>query len=458
MFTTILFGLGAIFLGQPVLAQSTPVQLTVADTSLTTSGRASKSALITIYRNNVEIGAVTANNQGVFSKTIQPIPIGTSDITLRYEDNNGVTSSPVTQNLAFQLQKNTILNAYLPPTTRLKPGFLINQMQMMTFHGSTVPGSIVTVSIDDGVRLFTGTANSAGKYMVNVTAQNFQSGMYDYTVRASIDGDISYPSATASFIIAKPVEQPFPIPDQLIPPDSPINLINDALSDRNTSSTPARPSVLSPTSGTTLREPQVTVEGVADGGSQIILYQENQAISSVFANPDGTWSIEFTATRDRHDLYVIGCFADNCSEPSNMISLAFRSILGSCSIDFSLERYQFWDINVGDTVNLQPKHSGGVPPFTYQIQWGDGATEMYTGADPDRIQFNYRYETAGTYNGAVKVLDDLGCDVTRYFSIAVTGINPGFNVKTARVLHLVVGLSTILIGYGIVFVIQKMTL
>ncbi len=432
-----------VFAMNNAAAQSSqPIQLTVPQTSLLASGKAAPDAHVTIFRNNVEIGSTTANKNGKFSKTIQPIPTGTSNISILYTDKANRSSSRKTINLAFQPQQQTALEVFLSPTVRVAPQRAIVSNQSFVFSGSTVPGAIVTVQVVGG-RQLQATANNIGEYTIRAAATDFGVGVFKFDVSSSKNNQTSELSDQGSFAITQFIAPPVAVPDIDQAAQATVNFV-------------APPQITAPADGATITTSTVELTGIATPNSQLLLYQDGLVVSSIFTDADGSWRLLFSPTRDSHELYVVACIAEVCSEPSNIIILTFSTIRGVCSIDASFEAYRFWGVAVDDDVALRLREATGSPPLTVHINWGDGESEQFTLETSQMTNqvFRYRYSSPGIYNGVATIVDGFGCNVTRYFSVQVVEDVP-LRLSSWNILPIVIGVSVLFGSYSLTRLLIK---
>ncbi|MCA1807489.1 MAG: Ig-like domain-containing protein, partial [Actinobacteria bacterium] len=440
--TTLLF--------MPSIFAQQPVQVTVPDTSLVASGKSSAQALVTIYRNNIEIGTTQADSQGVFSKIIQPLPTGTSDISLEYEDKQGNASSRYSVNVAFQQQQSTAVEVFLSPTIRLDPSLIFNANQIMTFHGHSIPGAQVTVELNDGAVALQAIANNSGRYLITANPEVVGVGTHTFSVFAEDGSEQSQKSDKHSFIVTRPVPQPTVEQPSLDEP----NQTGDDESPEITSPDP--PAILSPISGSVVSAQSVQIMGSAQPNAQIELYSDGVVVGSVFSNADGSWSTVFSATRDRHTLYAVACINELCSDSSGEIDLEFSAIRGVCSSDLRLEQYRFWNVDKNDPIPLAISSVRGTSPFTVYIDWGDGRSEQFSiESDKGNEPFLHQYNEPGIYNGIITVADTFNCTASRYFSVHVSDVTATAELTGIAFFSVTEALIGLIVLVGLYFVVRQ---
>jgi hypothetical protein len=427
-----------------------PVQVTVPDTSLATSGKASPKALVTIYRNNIEIGTTQADNQGYFSKVIQSLPAGTSDISLEYKDKQGNESSRFSVNLAFQQQQSTEVEVFLSPTLRLDPSLIFNANQMMTFHGYSMPGAQVTVELNDGAVTLQAFANGSGRYLITAKAEVIGVGTHTYSVFAQDGSEQSQKSDDHSFIVTRPVPQPtVEQPDPAGSDQVSENEVPEIIS-------PNSPIILSPLSDSIVSSQSVQIMGSSQPNVQIEIYSDGVAVGSVFSNADGSWSTVFSATRDRHTLYAVACISETCSDPSDEIELEFSSIRGVCSSDLRLEQYRFWNMDKKNAIPLKISSVRGTNPFTAYIDWGDGRSEQFSFQSDEGFEtLFHQYDEPGIYNGIITVADTFNCAGSRYFSAHVSDITTTAELTGIAFFSAAEALIGLTVLVGLYFIVRQ---
>lgn len=172
------------------------------------SGIAAPSAVVSIHRNTVAVGAETLTASGEFSFQLSNQPVGQVAYVITAVDGAGVALAPVTFALNLAMGTNTIVSGvFLGPSISLDKT-AVKLGQFLTASGSTAPSSAVTVSVNSVRALsFSVTADTNGRWSKLINSQEVGLGTHTVSARAVAGGStVSANSATVSFAV-NPVEQ-----------------------------------------------------------------------------------------------------------------------------------------------------------------------------------------------------------------------------------------------------------
>ena len=214
-FFLILFLVLFFFFSKNSLAQTElTVTIRVGVTNLTLSGRSSPQSQITIMENNAVIGTTTADDDGLFSKTLESMEVGLHSISIFATDKNNQTTSTVVYSISLLAGTETTLSNIILPSTVVLSDEEIIQGEALIISGYAVPSSIITIFFtkDSKTSTKTANANNNGYWQYSLTAINQEVGNYQLYVRTSTtDGYQSEKSKTMSFKI-QTASTPTPTP------------------------------------------------------------------------------------------------------------------------------------------------------------------------------------------------------------------------------------------------------
>jgi hypothetical protein len=425
----VLFGfVGAVILSASAYAISSgqTVQLTVPNTSLQVTGLSARQALVTIEINDIVAGSTTSNNDGVFSHVLASVPSGVQKISVQYEV-EGRKSLKQTKSVSLQSQQQTTVDFLLPPILYVVGSNEINVSENIVLEGFSVPNTTVTLQSATGFNLQTAT-NQSGRYIFSVSSGQFFSRNVSFTSLYKFSGQNSALSDTVSISI---------------------NGLDSRLDNDQSQPGGSRPEIiinpLQPTSPT-ITYPEgaqlsvdgnsILFKGRAQIGAQIIAYANGQIAGSVTVNQDGDWEFFYTSTEERVLFQFSACIGQSCSLLSESVEIQFNTSKGSCSIDFRLENYRFWNLVTMDNVTL----SSDIFPVGLEvaIDWGDGLDEKFSYDAGDQFKYEHAYMQPGTFNGSISVITD-DCVFERYFSVVVDNdksstLLSGFEIRNLMLL------------------------
>ncbi|MFB0713568.1 BapA/Bap/LapF family large adhesin [Buttiauxella noackiae] len=238
-------------------------------------GTAEEGSTVKIYDNGVFLGSTIAGAGGVWSYTpTTALGQGLHNLTATATDAANNTSpsasfSVVVDTIAPQAPAITLVNDDASPITGPVQNNGSTNDQTPTIHGTGEPGSVLTL-LDGTATLTTLTIDSSGTWSFTPTSP-LPVGGHTFTVVAEdAAGNITTPSAG------------FTITVDIAPPATPV--ITSVQDNIGTVTVP-----VAQNSATDDTKPQVN--GTADVGSTVTLYDGTTPVGSVVVGGDGTWSI-----------------------------------------------------------------------------------------------------------------------------------------------------------------------
>lgn len=387
--------------GTPTQAPGTPINVEVAGTSLALTGCASPSAFVQIFDGNTPVATATANSRGRFSKRINVNNSSAGLHTFRfyYEDANNRTSSVVSRNINLSSQSDTALNLLLPTTIEHEPEPVVAGNYLI-FRGSTCPGALVNVNLDNNFTL-AANADSKGNWYVIANTDNFYKGGHVYDALSSLNGQLSPKSQKYQFNVTGDGQAPGEPPSELTPPviTEPADMF---LSSSDT----------------------VTLRGTGPLNAQIEIFVDNQLAGSVFTNPLGKWSFTMKLHGPLSTITARSCYLKKCGDFGNSIRIRFGDDIGLCKVRFSLQDYRFFGIDAGGGIDLNVIAINGESSYETNIDWGDATLENFTLEPEGILKFHHVYNSHGQYNGSITLSDSNGCQTSAFFSVLVSPGSP----------------------------------
>lgn len=133
------------------------------DTQISINGKAYPNVTVTVLIDSVSVGTVRTNSKGEFTFNTDAEP-GTASLGFWATDSAGTKS--LTLSTTFDVTQGAVTNLngiLIPPTIRAE-GVTVNPGQIITFKGQTVPNATVEISIDNGKKFLTTTADISGNW------------------------------------------------------------------------------------------------------------------------------------------------------------------------------------------------------------------------------------------------------------------------------------------------------
>ncbi len=266
------------------------------DNTPTISGTTEPGATVTIYNNGEPWTTVTADGSGNWSYTFAPaLSDGEYHVTTTSTDVAGNTSDP-SDALTIHVDTQKPATPDAPVVNGAKEGDAQNNINTgtPTVSGDAEPNSTVTVYVD-GNPAGTATADGDGKWTYTFSPA-LADGSYSVTVTATdAAGNTSDPSN------ATPMKVDTQKPDK-----------------------PAAPILDTENSAGWVKINQPSISGNAEPGSTVTIYDGEELIATVNADPSGNWNYTFTVplTDGTHTISVTATdAAGNTSDPSDTLAI-----------------------------------------------------------------------------------------------------------------------------------------
>ncbi len=201
------------------------------------------------------------------------------------------------------------------------------------------------------------------------------------------------------------------------------------------------PTITAPTNGSTVTASQITVSGtcpVVTPAVIIALYENAALIGSRVCRADGTFAIPISATLGSHSVIAtvttitngvgassapvtftriqsttppgpipsVGNVTGSPASPTPPVKIVSNNIFITISPD-------------GDPV-WHGSFSGGTPPYSVIINWGDGKQDRRVFTDQSEQSITHHYDVPNTYAIEIKVIDAAG----QVYTLNTTAISP----------------------------------
>ncbi|WP_245391870.1 Ig-like domain-containing protein, partial [Salinicola aestuarinus] len=229
------------------------------------NGQAEAGSTVTVFQDDVEIGTTTAGNDGTWSFPVEALPDGEVTFSATATDANGnesVASDPFTLTI-----DTTAPNAPI-----------IDPTDGETITGTAEAGSTVTLRDDDDNVLGTVPADENGNWSFTPTPALADGAAV--TATATDDAGNTGPEGTAT------VDVDF---DDQTPPVAPtLNSATDNVA----------PNAGNLDSGTSTNDATPRLNGQAEAGSTVTVFQDDVEVGTTTAGNDGTWSFPVEALPD----------------------------------------------------------------------------------------------------------------------------------------------------------------
>lgn len=379
-------------------ASTAPVQFAVPDTTLQIQGFASSNAFVQIFDGDALVGTVIADANGVFNKNFPSMTSGLHNIRLQYQDASGLFSDQVSQTINVRSQSDTAVEYFLPPTVDISPSS-VTEGDLVSFSGSSIPNATIEIILDGGALILRPQTDANGRYSISVDTGGYYFGKHSIRATTLQGGLKSFQSQKREFIvnpISADAQNPGTAPRTLEPPVITASPIIATDSETN------------------------LIRGTAPPYSQIIIYIDGEPVGSTFANSEGQWFFNVTILDSSSEIRVVACIENECSDLSNSVTIEFSGELGRCStFRFWLAEYRYWGIETGNGIDVPVTGVSGIAPYEVLVDWGDQVTERFNRNDAASYKLHHVYDDTGQFNGSITMVDDSGCEYTRYFSVDV---------------------------------------
>ncbi|USN96758.1 MAG: hypothetical protein H6797_00970 [Candidatus Nomurabacteria bacterium] len=190
------------------------------------------------------------------------------------------------------------------------------------------------------------------------------------------------------------------------------------------------PVITSPASGLTTTNSQITVRGTCPLGHVagiVAIYEGKKLLGAQPCTADGTFSVPITLSYGHHVLVATVMAITKEVGLSSSPLIVTREHPFSLTINTPLEptpiiiKTDDPFIIIGSDGNATWKGSfkGGTRPYEVTVDWGDGSTSKYIGADTSEQVFSHHYAKQQAYTVIIKASDAKHNSVTLY-SVALT--------------------------------------
>ena len=154
----------------------------LGDTQVSIQGKAFLNTTVNILIDGTSVGTVRTNSRGEFQFNVETEP-GTASFGFWATDSSGTRS--LTVNTTFDVTQGAVtsLNGILiPPTMRISKT-VVNPGETVTASGQTMPDAIVEVIVDNATKTFTTTADSAGKWSLELNTASLSASTHTLKAR-----------------------------------------------------------------------------------------------------------------------------------------------------------------------------------------------------------------------------------------------------------------------------------
>jgi|GEM_PF-5372032 len=193
-----------------IAAQSITLSATVPNTAISYSGYTCPACTVTFLEYNVVKGTTLAGGDGFFQKIFTAETVGVHEISVYNTDLDGNNSRTYTQNFVLlQYQTIEFSNYYFEPTLYVDKSIL-NDNELLTITGISVPGSTVQIEFS-GVETLNSTVvvGNNGRFEKIFNFDLFQQGSHQVKAKVQLDPSINAPnSEEADFFVNEAIYEP----------------------------------------------------------------------------------------------------------------------------------------------------------------------------------------------------------------------------------------------------------
>lgn len=154
----------------------------LGDTQVSIQGKAFLNTTVNILIDGTSVGTVRTNSRGEFQFNVETEP-GTASFGFWATDSSGTRS--LTVNTTFDVTQGAVtsLNGILiPPTMRISKT-VVNPGETVTASGQTMPDAVVEVIVDNATKTFTTTADSTGKWSLELNTASLSASTHTLKAR-----------------------------------------------------------------------------------------------------------------------------------------------------------------------------------------------------------------------------------------------------------------------------------
>lgn len=174
---------------------------------------------------------------------------------------------------------------------------------------------------------------------------------------------------------------------------------------------PTEAAVISfPTNGQNFGDLPITIRGLCQDGLLVKIFKNNVFGGSAQCE-GGSFSLQsdlFVGTNE-----LVARVFDDLDQPgpdSNVVTVTFRGNAVNAPTRVTLtSNFAKRGANPGQTLTWPVILSGGLGPFAFSVDWGDGKEpDLFTEPFPGTIDLEHVYDEPGVFNVIVKVVDTNG--------------------------------------------------
>jgi hypothetical protein len=417
-----------------VTAQSSIAELVVPETEIIVQGRTSPGAQLSIFLDEQLTASVTAASTGTFSASLSNLSANIYNVGVESTDNNGIKTARLTKNVAVANQQATTVNFFIPPSIVAQPQSQVFGDTSIVFSGRTFPNADVKISFAGVPFSLSGRAKQDGSYSIVLASSSLGVGIFSYTAYASVLGDNSEITGPNTILITPPLpvtQSPTTSDREPSRPDS----------QQVPRTTPSMPEITFPDQKEYESNGPIVIRGTAVPFSEILIFDGDQLIGTVFSDEKGNWEFYFAPYLSEHILRTRACAGRQCSQDTEEIRIVNQQVDTVCKTTLTLKNFRL-TARTGKEVSIQSDHLFDSPTQTAVVYWGEGNEERFSIAQNQPLEAVYVYDNVGIYNGYVLVSNNRGCTSVAYFTASVIAYNPKSVLFTiAAIVPLLLGLT-----------------
>lgn len=394
-----------------VLAAESEVRIGVGDTTVLIHGSTSPQAAVSFIDGTTVMGSTTANAAGEYSQLFTSQPPGIHTYKVYAQDSSGRFTDTVSTEVHVEEHFQTEVEVFLPPTVQLSQS-TVQQGDVLTVTGATVPGATVLVYVNGASGSVVAGAN--GNWRYDFATGGLAAGQHQlYVVATKSGGEQSHASQPRTFTVTvTPTESPPSTPSST---PSPTPEPSQPFLPRPTPTAPSPPSITYPRPGDIISGDTVDVTGTAEPGVRIELLNRGQIVGSTFSGSDGAWRITITLSEYANSLQARACRGTVCSALSGAVQFFHQPLTPGPLL--TLQPYH-QQAMVAQLVSIKAFIKGGEIPYSVVIEWGDGKRDEVSSKQAE-LSFTHYYDRPGNYSGRVTVTDRQGHVAVAQFTMEI---------------------------------------